>query len=235
MSRLFQLARLTLGVLMSVVLLSACSSTDDLNEPPVPLGRFLLGHNIAIVASDAQSGPLSRTLENDVIVASVRKAINDRFSRYDGDQYYHLSVVVLGYVLAQPGIPLVASPKSALIANVSVYDDRSGGKPINEEPKQFTVLETAGDPADVLFGTGYTRSPEEQLDNMAAGLSAQIQKWLVVNKDWFGDASLMDPATTSSERPVQPLPQAPGTGGSAADAADGEDADNSATTDAPEA
>jgi len=182
-----------------LAMLSACAVTD-LDETPPPMGRFLLGHNIA-VATDAEVGPMSRTVEDEAWVGAMRKAINDRFSRYDGDQYYHIAVKVGGYVLAQPGIPIVAAPKSVMIADVSVWDDAKGA-PINEEPERFTVFEHGG---EVLVGSGLTRSAEQQMESLATNLAKAIHDWMLENKDWFGDASLMDPETTSPGRPIQPL------------------------------
>ncbi len=195
-------ARPVVTLSLGLGLLAGCA-VNDLDGPPQPMGRFLLGHNIAIVVDEAEVGPASRKVENDVWVGALRTAVNDRFSRYDGDRYYHVSVAVLGYVLAQPGIPVVAAPKSVLIADVRIFDDTQGGKPITEEPKQFTVFEEGG---EVLVGSGHTRSAEEQAASLSRNLAKQIHNWMLDNPEWFGDASEMDPATTSPGRPVQPLP-----------------------------
>ncbi len=191
------------GLALGLGLLAGCAVTD-LDGTPPPMGRFLLGHNIAVVVDGAEVGPASRRMEDEAWVGALRTAVNDRFSRYDGDRYYHISVAVLGYVLAQPGIPVVAAPKSVLIADVRVFDDTQGGKPITEEPKQFTVFEEGG--GDVVVGSGHTRSAEEQAASLSRNLAKQIHDWMLDNPDWFGDASEMDPATTSPGRPVQPLP-----------------------------
>jgi hypothetical protein len=190
---------------LAALMLSACEVTD-LGDTPPPMGRFLLGHNIVVVADGVQVGPMSRQIDDAAWVGTVRNAVNERFSRYDGDRYYHISVAVLGYVLAQPGIPVVAAPKSVLIADVRIFDDTQGGKPITEEPKQFTVFEEGG---DVVVGSGLTRSADEQAASLARNLAKQIHDWMLDNPDWFGDAALMDPATTSPGRPVQPLEGAP--------------------------
>ncbi|GKY88525.1 hypothetical protein [Sinisalibacter aestuarii] len=184
---------------LGALMLSACAVTD-LDETPPPMGRFLLGHNIA-VAENPEVGPASRKVSDEAWEFSVRKAVNDRFSRYDGDQYYHIAVRVGGYVLAQPGIPVVAAPKSVLIADVTIWDDAKGG-PINEEAERFTVFEEGG---DVIVGSGLTRTAEEQMDSLARNLAKSIHDWMLDNKEWFGDASLMDPATTSPGRPIQPF------------------------------
>lgn len=203
-----RLVRVTAALGLAAALLSACAVTD-LNETPAPMGRFLLGHNIVVVAKDIEAAPLSRKLTDEAWVSTVRKAVNDRFSRYDGDQYFHISTAILGYMLAPPGVPVVAAPKSILMADVHVYRDSDGGKPINPEPKRFTVFEEGG---DVIVGSGLTRTAEQQAESLAKNLAKAIQDWMLENKEWFGDASLMDPATTSPGRPIQPLADAPGAG-----------------------
>lgn len=208
-TRLARHARIPAALGLAAVLLSACAVTD-LDETPQPMGRFLLGHNIAVVAKDMEVPGLSRKVADEVWVGAVRKAVNDRFSRYDGDQYYHISTTVLGYMLAPPGIPVVAAPKSILMADVFVYRDSDGGKPINAEPKRFTVFEEG---ADAIVGSGLTRTAEEQAESLSIMLAKSIHDWMLENKEWFGDASLMDPATTSAGRPIQPLkPQATAAG-----------------------
>jgi len=195
------------GVALALVtgLLSACAVTD-LGDTPEPMGRFLLGHNMAVVSEDVEILQISRKIENDVWVDIVRDEMNTRFSRYDGDEYYHISTAVLGYILAPPGIPVVAAPKSILMADVYLFRDSDGGKTITGEPKRFTVFEEGG---DALIGSGLTRTAEEQARSLARNLAKQVHVWMLENKEWFGDPALMDPATTSPGRPVQPLkPQA---------------------------
>ena len=138
-------------VLISLVFLTACGSGKaDLDEPPVALGDFKLGHNVA-VAPKVQKGPFSRTASKDELTEAMRAAIAERFDRYKGDKLYHFGISLEGYVLAAPGIPIVASPKSVLIIYVTVWDDASASK-LNEEPHQITVLETFGTGAVVWFG-----------------------------------------------------------------------------------
>ena len=189
------------AVALGLGLLAGCT-VNDLDGTPPPMGRFLLGHNVAIVVDEAEVGPASREIDDAAWVGALRTAVNDRFSRYDGDRYYHISVAVLGYVLAEPGIPLVLAPKSVLIADVRVFDDTAGGAPITEEPEQFTVFEEGG---EVLLGSGLTRTAEEQAASLSRNLAKQIHEWMLDNPEWFGDAAEMDPATTSAGRPVQPL------------------------------
>lgn len=197
--------RLLPGLLAAVFLLSACTNPDDLDEPLPDLGDFSLGHNV-VVASKMKKVALSREATAEEWETVVKAAVAERFGRYDGDKLYHLGISVEGYILAPPGIPLVLSPKSGLIVNVTVWDDLAGGK-INEEPKQFTVLESFS--GDTLVGSGLTQTREEQMDNLARNAAKLIEDWLLDNREWFGAApgpmagTMPDPAAT----PTQTLPE----------------------------
>ncbi|MEL6782775.1 MAG: hypothetical protein AAFO51_10380, partial [Pseudomonadota bacterium] len=162
----------------------ACASTADLDEAPVPLGDFSLVHNI-VIAENAQRGPLSRKATEEQLSAAVQAAMAERFGRYEGASRYHFGISVEGYVLAQPGIPLVLAPKSALILNVTVWDDAAGGK-LNDKPEQITVLETFG--TAPVIGTGYTMSAEEQLTELSQNAAKAVERFLVrqqAEQGWF--------------------------------------------------
>ena len=62
--------------------LSACGEFKDLQEPPEPMGDFLLGHNI-VVAPDPVPGPLTRPATEEEWQESITAAIDERFGRYD--------------------------------------------------------------------------------------------------------------------------------------------------------
>jgi hypothetical protein len=175
--------RLVFGLMM-MGLLAACAGNADLDEAPVPLGDFRLEHNI-VVASKAQRGPLSREATEEQLVETVKAAMAERFGRYNGASRYHFGISVEGYVLAQPGVPLVLSPKSALILNVTVWDD-AAGKKLNDEPKQVTVLETFG--TGTIVGSGYTLTAEEQLVQLSQNAAKAVERYLVkqqAEEGWF--------------------------------------------------
>lgn len=192
--------RVVLGMMM-VALVAACSSGADLNDTPVPLGDFRLEHNI-VVASKARRGPLSRPASEEELSAAVKGAMAERFGRYNGQSRYHFGISVEGYVLAQPGIPLVLAPKSALILNVTVWDD-AANKKLNDKPEQITVLETFG--TAPIIGTGYTMSAEEQLAELSQNAAKAVERFLVrqqKNEGWFAptinaDATALDPPATN--------------------------------------
>jgi len=173
-----------LAVLMSVAFLTACNGAADLNKAPVPLGDFSLKHNIA-VAPKAVKGPLSREVSKEQLTKALTDATAERFGRYNGSRDYHFGMSIEGYVLAQPGIPLVFAPKSILIVNLTVWDDAKNRK-LNEKPHQITVFESF-DQGPVV-GSGYTKSAEEQLKNLSQNAAKSIESYLVKqNKEqgWF--------------------------------------------------
>lgn len=173
-----------LFALLSLVIVTACTNPNDLDQAPVALGNFSLGHNVA-VAPNLTKGPASREASKEEWIAAMQSAIDERFGRYEGDKLYHFGISIEGYVLAQPGIPLVLSPKSVLIANVTVWDD-AAGKKLNEQVKQITVLETFG--GNTLIGSGYTQTAEEQMQGLSRNVAKEIQKWLVrqmAEEGWF--------------------------------------------------
>lgn len=169
-----------IAILLSALcaLVSCAVPTAEVNDPQRDLGDFVLGHNI-VVAPDIVKGPLSRDASAEQWKSAVKAAIDARLGRYNGERQVHLGVNVGGYVLAQPGVPLLVSPKSVLAISVTAWDDRAGVK-FNEEPKEIIVLETIS--GGSLVGSGYTLSPEEQMANLSYNVAKQIEDWLHDNR-----------------------------------------------------
>ena len=166
----------------SLAALAACSGQSSDDQAPVdPLGEFRLVHNIVTVNNIQKVQP-SRDVDPEVWDTAVTEAIQARLGRYDGDQIYHIGVNVLGYSVAVPGVPLVLAPKSVVVVEASVWDDFKGAK-INDEPKQFTVFESAS--PDLFIGSGLTKTKDEQVANLAANVALQVEKWLRENEEWF--------------------------------------------------
>ncbi|AZQ65741.1 hypothetical protein EF888_00495 [Silicimonas algicola] len=173
------------GIIRTAVMcmaLVACAPEEDLTQPPVAIGQFRLGHNIAI-ADKVTEGPFSREFTETQIEASVQNAVAARLRRYDGDGLYHLGIVVGGLVLGQPGIPVVYAPKSVLIADVTVFDNATQKK-LNDKPKRFYAGEGLKNAVPVI-GSGYVRTGEEQLENLSESLAREIEDWLRENEAWF--------------------------------------------------
>lgn len=177
--------------------LAACSQNgaSQLAKLVEPLGNFKLGH-AEVAAPKPVKGPLSRDASNEEWATMMDDALETRFRRYQGDKFYHLGVSVDGYVLAQPGIPLVLSPKSVLIVRVTVWDDATQSK-LNEEAFQVTALEQLS--GETLLGSGLTQSKETQMKNLTANAALLIEQWMRKNQKeqgWFGGIEAN--ATTSA-------------------------------------
>lgn len=169
-----------LSVLVLVLFAAACTDASNLDATRPELGDFRLGHNI-VVAANAQQAPLSRSAQPEEWEAALREAVADRLGRYEGTRLYHVAVSVDGYVLAVPGVPLVASPRSALIVGVHIWDDELGL--LNEQRRQLTILE--GVSGESIVGSGLTRSAEEQMAVLSRNAARAIENWMAENAEWF--------------------------------------------------
>lgn len=171
------------GLVLAGIVLAACQ-TNDLKQPPVPLGNFALGVNVAIT-DQMQVPAISRQVTPEVMNTAITKAVDARFgaARYQGTQLINLGIFVDGYLLAPPGIPIVLSPSSVMIVRVSVFDDATGKK-LNGEGKQLTVIEKGS--ADTFIGSGLTQTKEKQLETLAYNVAKRIEGYLLENYQWLG-------------------------------------------------
>lgn len=178
------LKRAVLGALWG---LAACGQGQNLlEEPPVPLGDFRLGHTV-VVTKDAQKIPPTREATPEEWQEALRHQITRRFGRYEGGKFYNIAVKLEGYSLAVPGVPVVLAPKSAVVASVTIWDDAAGRK-LNAKPHRLTVFE--GLNGETVIGTGLTRSREAQMQALSFNTARMIERWLVRNRaEWFTDAT----------------------------------------------
>lgn len=166
-------------LIAALVGLTSCSvPTTPVDEPQVDLGDFVLGHNI-VVAPDLVKGPLSRDASAEQWIASVKSAVDARLGRYEGERLVHLGINVSGYVLAQPGVPVLMAPKSALGITVSAWDDRAGEK-FNKEAKEIFVIETITGAS--VIGSGLTMGADQQMANLSYNVAREIEEWLHENR-----------------------------------------------------
>lgn len=183
------------ALFLGLIALTACTNVNDLDDLPTDMGRFALGHNV-VVAPNMVKGPASREASEDEWIESLTAAIDERFGRYEGDKLYHLGVSIEGYVLAVGGIPIVASPKSALIINVTVWDDALGKK-LNEKAEQLTVLESFS--GETILGSGVTQSREQQMRALSRNAAKVIQNWMLRHPEWFEIGTTPDAAEPEVE------------------------------------
>lgn len=173
-----------------LVALAACgSSTRDLEEPTEPMGDFRIGH-IGVVAPNLQKLLVSRDATEEEWIAAVTTALGDRFSRFEGDKYYHLGVSVEAYSLPPPIIP----GKSAVALNVTLWDDAAQAK-MNAEPKQIQVIK--------VFESRISKNRDQQLTGLAEEAARLVEVWMREMQEsdgWFmgsADATLRAAPTVS--------------------------------------
>lgn len=172
--------KLLITALTSLVL-SACSVLPE-QKPQLDLGDFAVGHNI-VVAPNPYMGPGSREATADELIEAVQGALASRLDPYEGDKIYNLGVSVDGYVLADVGVPVVLSPKSALIIHITIWDDAAGEK-LNEEAHQIAVLEDLN--AKTIIGSGLFSTGDQQLRVLSRKVALKVEEWLEENNEWFG-------------------------------------------------
>ena len=168
------------SALIALVSLAACAA--DPNAAPPPIEDFRLGYNI-VQARDVIPGPFSRPATEDELTTALSRSLQARLGPYDGDGLYHLGVAIGGYVLALPGVPVIYSPKSILIFDITVYDNATQQK-LNEKPKRIIAFEGLQNTIPIL-GSGLVRSKEEQLNNLVIEGARLTQNWLADNQSWF--------------------------------------------------
>jgi len=174
--------------------LGACTDAAAPARPGADLGDFRLGHNV-VVAPNLVMGPFSREASAEEWIAAMTTAIDERLGAYQGERLFHLGISIDGYVLALPGVPVVAAPRSLLIVQVTVWDDAAARK-LTAEPKRFTVFE--GISGDTVVGSGLTRTKSEQMRTLSGNAAAQIEAWLAAQNKasgWFAPAAPAEPDT----------------------------------------
>jgi hypothetical protein len=169
------------AIVLAAAFLSGCGA-NNVVEAPIELGTFKLGHNI-VVADNPQKVPISRDADPQDWDDSLTAALQKRLGRYDGDKFFNLGVSVDAYALAPPGVPLLVSPKSALVVTAKVWDDETGVL-LTPKGKQFTVFE--GIDGETMIGSGLTRTAEEQMEKLSFNAAKWVERWLADNPEWFG-------------------------------------------------
>ena len=162
-------------------LLVGCAA-NKLTDPPIPMGDFAMGLNV-VVADTAQTVPISRKATPDEWKEAMAKAMADRFGGYSGARLFNFGVSIDGYELAPPGVPIVASPQSALIATVTVWDDAKQVQ-FNPGGKRLAIVE--GVSAETFIGSGWTQNRKQQMAKLAYKAALAVQDYLLNNPEIFG-------------------------------------------------
>lgn len=193
-----------LAMLGLVLSLSACAdATKDLEGPFEPLGNFKLGH-AEVVAPGLQKLLISRDATEDEWIKAVDEAVELRFRRFEGSQFYHLGISVEAYSLPPPIVP----GKSALAVRVTVWEDATGTK-LNEETEVISVIK--------VIESRLSMTRERQIEILAADVSKEIENWLREQQQeegWFGP----NPPDAPASQDGTAVPDAPQAGDAPQDA-----------------
>ncbi|MEM1236288.1 MAG: hypothetical protein AAGI10_04895 [Pseudomonadota bacterium] len=192
--------RRIISLLALLSVLSACGD-QSLEEKPDPIGDFRLGFLVPTTSQNITKGPASRDATPEEWKDAIRGAFEPHFRRFEGETFYHIGVIVEGYVLAQPGIPVVLAPKSALIFSVTVIEDATRMR-MTPEPHQITVIESLG--ASTVVGSGLVMSREDQLQDLAENAADQVEKWMR-EQPWFYDEPPVVAAAEDSDGDAEDL------------------------------
>ncbi len=178
---------------LSLLALFACDA-HDAGEPPRPMGNFQLGLNI-VVPETAQTIAISRKASPEEWKTAMTNAMQDRFGGYTGGKLFDFGISIDGYMLAPPGIPVVASPQSALIFTVNVWDDAKqellvkGGK---------RIIYVEGVSAKSLIGSGWTQSKAQQLKKLTFNAAKLVQDYMLAHPEWLDLPPLTTPSDTKT-------------------------------------
>jgi hypothetical protein len=180
-----------IACLLLIAITAGCSAQSTPDDPIVTMGDFSLGHNI-VVANEPTIGPFSRKASDEELKSALTTAIDQRFSRYDGEKIYNFGIKIDAYALALPGVPIVFNPKSVMVITMSIWDD-AAGEILNEEAKVFTVFE--GATKKTFVSSGLTQNKAKQLENLSNNAAKMIQDWILEHPEWVG----LPPAMTLAE------------------------------------
>jgi hypothetical protein len=172
-----------------LAVLAACDA-KDMGEPPRPMGNFAMGLNV-VVPETAQTIAISRKADPDEWKTVMTDAMQERFGRYQGDKLFDFGISIDGYMLAPPGVPLVASPRSALIITVTVWDDAKK-ELLVKGGKRITVME--GMSGESIVGSGWTQNKHAQMKKLARNAAKAVQEYMLDHPEWLGLPPVQPPS-----------------------------------------
>ncbi|KIC34983.1 hypothetical protein [Leisingera sp. ANG-M7] len=192
------------AALAALALLTACGETQ-LNEAPEDLGAFQ-ARVTHVYTEKALQWPLSRNAEHSEWTAPIENALNTRLRRYQGAQEYDVAVTLEGFMLAPPGVPVLFSPKSAVVVNVFVYDVAE--KKFLAKKHQMEIFEsTTGESA--VLGSGHARTKEEQIQGLAINIADKVEEWMAEQHEkegWFAPRAAAESASGTDTAAAETQP-----------------------------
>ncbi len=192
----------TIAILSLAALLAACGETR-LDEPPEDLGAFK-ARVLYVYTEKALQWPLSRSADHSEWTAPMQNALDGRLGRYQGSQEYDVAVTLEGFMLAPPGVPVLLSPKSAVVVNVFVYD--VAARTYLARKHQMEIFEsTTGESA--ILGSGHARTKQEQIAGLSVNIADAVEEWMAeqhAEQGWFAPRPAGAPVAAAD--PEVPVP-----------------------------
>lgn len=148
---------------------------------PLHLANIRIGH-VGVVTSGMVQGAYSNAVSPEDLASHLRGAITSKLAGLDGARSYNIGVKVTSYMLANPAVPTVSSPKSALIMSVTVWDDSRGQKPV---APPATVIAVDGLYGTSVFITKQQGDKDHRLAALSAKAALEIERYLTKNIDIF--------------------------------------------------
>lgn len=193
-----------LSMFAALALLAACGETR-LDEAPEDLGAFQ-ARVTHVYTEKALQWPLSRNAEHSEWTAPIKNAVDTRLRRYEGSQEYDVAVTLEGFMLAPPGVPVLFSPKSAVVVNVFVYDVAE--EKFLAKKHQMEIFEsTTGESA--LLGSGHARTKQEQIQGLAINIADKVEEWMAeqhAEQGWFAPRPAAAHGSGSGPDAAAPVP-----------------------------
>lgn len=158
-----------------MLLVASCSpGSEDLTADPEPFGDFRLA-TVHVSADYSQTVPFAREAAAEDLEAALAAELKRRLGRYSGKKRYSVEVEVGAHFIAPAGIPIVLSPRSTMVLNVTVRE-RVTWKAMNEDPRMFLVGEPFS--GKTIVGSGVVQGKEEQIQALAERSAYLIERWL---------------------------------------------------------
>ncbi len=160
--------------LLGLAVLSACFSLTDSGQQAAFTQDFALGYTVVAGSENYTRGPISREATVQEWETPIMREVESRLGEHHGSRLYHIGIVLEGYTLAQPGIPILLSPKSALIFRFVIIDDPT--QRVLYSSERQVVFEDFS--TDTVLGSGLTRTKQEQIRALASTAAYRIEQEL---------------------------------------------------------
>lgn len=171
--------RLTVIVLLMTFTLMGCGEASFAPASMARLAQANIRFNhISIVATDMVKNAYSDDVSPEDMTTQLRRAITSKLSELQGDRVYNIGIKVTGYMLANPSVLTVSSPKSVLMLSVSVWNDSPDNKLMLPPSTVIAVDGLYGSALSIAKSQG---SKDQRLAALTGRAGVEIAQYLARN------------------------------------------------------